>query len=1824
MSVPALVITPDDTIPSAVLNPNERITRIFRVCNTGNADDAYLPTRAHISTPAAIPNIYFDIDNSGTVTPPDVPVQIGSTLTPRLAPATCLGVIFVIETNAVAPTSQVTIGLTARSTIASPNGGFVQDNGTIINSVGAGVVFSSLNDPNVPPQYLINGHPQTIGLPGQILDHTMTFRNSGTAAARHVLITDDLPASIEYGSGTLYLNGRNLTDAADNDEGTVIGRRISILIPYLEAGGATDIRFQTRVGADCPSGSGYANLGVISAENVSPVNTSNAVVVMSPVGTIYSAHSGGLVRINGAEISIATDEIGTPLALVPGAGYPPNVENINPFQSDSRGGFGFIIGPGQIGSATQPVRYFVTARAPYFKTRHLEVLVHPEGIYGFYHATVRSLDGQPISAQNSFSLSSEPVELDNLAAFVFNIPMFDIAGLEISKTSDKRFAEIGDIVSYRIQVKNATSSAIHNVTVHDSLPPSFVYASGTTAIEVGSLSGKQEPAVSSNELAFDLGEMRPGMISTISYRVRIGASSTEGDHTNSAVASGIQPNGATIATEAARSTVRVRGGIFSMAQVVIGRVFEDLNGNGQFDAGERPVAGARIYVNNGQSVVTDSAGLYNLPTMGQGAIVLSLDPITLPTGYELLDDKNRRSSRSWTRLLRTPIGGGALLRQNFAVGAKEPTFAVPNDVKMIVAKGAFLPASQGSSNGPTPETSIKEPGKITNLIKSPPLKELKTRVPSDVSPSIRAGDSTATITVQATEKIVAVPSGGLVILSPKADEVVMTPALSIQVRVAINWSVDLSVNTTKIDARAIGETRVDNRNQITTYSFVGISLLPGENQVSVTAINGKGEKGRSETITVFGRGPVEKLKIVASKTVAQAGGRDPVDLEIRAVDRWGNPAMDGQVSIETSAGSLFAKDPVAGTESLPGVPARQRMASLENGVAVVQLLGDGSAETATLKAIAGLAEATSDIRFTADLRPTLLVGMAEMSFGRAAPEISSTGDDENMRGRLAFYYRGRFFGSNLLTLAYDSQRSLNRIVGRDRVGGIDPLDRSYPIFGDSSARFEDAESNSKVYFRFDHGRTYFMFGDMEADLEKPTLSGYNRRLTGAKLHLENSSGDFISLTGARPNTAFARDVIPGGGLSVVRLSKGDILAGSEVVFIEVRDRRNPEIVISRENLIRSVDYNLDPQRGELILLRQISTFDVLLNLVQIVITYEYNGAGGSNYVYTGRAYRNFKRLGLSAGASYVNQQQEQIGAFQIGGFDLEKTLPLGGRVYLEAAMSRGRFASGVSVFDFFDENVAGFIPGDNSREHNGIAYRARLEQPLPFFQSKLKAEFQRSSVDFFNPFGTSVSAGNHRLAIGLDLHPGKRSTLALGFSDERNKTTRVNNSRQTISVLWSEQWRDNLRSILGFDHRHLADRMSNRDVDSNLITFGIEYRPTTKIELAAKREQNLSDADPTYPSQTILAASYQLNQNAKLFFTQRLASAAITPISDTSGSGFASSRSRRETAFGIESKIPRFGALSGKYQMENGANGVDTFAVIGLQNRWRLNKQFSIDAGFERGFLMSGAGKSFTSATFGGEWVPVSGFRAEARYELRDKNGMGQMITIGAAGKIGDDWTALTRAQWSRGKANNSEGSTSLITAAIAYRPIRSDRYALLFSFKEHSTNQTAVALNGIRQAATHDRADTLSSDGLFRISGNTEVYGRFALRFNGNGDKTNIYASSLTYSGQFRLQQRINDYLDLAAETRWLFQPASDTRRTSMGAEVGYWLLSDLRFGFGYNFTGVREQSGLLLPGQSRRGCYFVISSKLSNLFDLFGTSIKEPSEVKPADKKPDPKEKN
>ncbi len=1784
-TVALLYITPNETEPSAQILHNQEFSRVFRVCNGGNKTELVVISRVEISSPARVVSIHFDTDGNGALSTQDQEIILGKTLSPGLPPGGCTGVVLLINSDSFPAKTNLSIRLTARSTTLDAANGIQEATGQIINGVNEGPRITGPD--GLLPQLLVNGLLQTVATAHEVLTYSMTMRNSGDSSAQGIVYRNNLPDGLEYLPGSLKLDGQPVKNVDEE----AVSLRIEIATPALDPDRLMRIEYQARVTDSITPGHGLVNFGTIAGQNFPSINTNETIVIVDPFGVVFAAHGGRGTPIPGAKVTLVTDtSSNTSLNIPSGAGLPPNTQNLNPDIADDKGRYNFSLLPAQVGSDAVAATYYLRVSAPAFMSRMLKVSLSPTHS-GLFQATFTAMDGQPIAGTSGFSLVRDAVTINDLGILSPNIPMFETHSLEIDKAVDKQRAEIGDVLTYTINIHNPTTTTISNVILRDTLPSSFHYAAGTARIHTGTSTSAEgllplqdQPTVINDQLKINLGELAPSGQTQVKYRVRIGANAREGNQFNQAVATGTFPDGERVQTDTARVSVYVGAGVFSNRQIILGRVYEDRNENGRFDNDDLPIAGARVYLMNGQYVLTDAAGLYNFPAVGDGSVVIALDPISVSPGLSL-QDEGQVSGHSWARLLRTPLGGGSLLHQDF---------------------------------GLTRLTGTDKPADLRSLIETRKLAQAQPSIPVPVPTAVtRKQDKpliAGTYEIKSVEQIAPVKPGEVLIVSPASGSAVVSSGSQVQARVAINWKVLLEINGKEISDKNIAETRVDRANQITTYTFAGLTLPPGPNEIRLAPIGPKNERGTPVELKVMGRGPVHRIEILTDRHELTSGGKDLMYVTIRAWDQWENPALDGQVAVEATNLLIMTddlvprpQDPSQAFAALPSLDSKgsdfdrqsanaRQVADLRNQIGValkggearIKISAPGIATTAHVKVIMLQVIAELDVRILAEARPTLLVGLAEMSFGNV-PVAGGAVETSRYRNRLAFFFRSTIRQKNILTLSYDSLRPLNRAAGQDRLFQLDPLERTYPVFGDSSTRFEEAQSNSRLYVRLERGRSYAMFGDFEADMNGLALAGYSRKLTGIKFHVEDRSGSFVTVTGARPGTAFARDVIPGGSLSLIQLSYGEILAGSESVTLEVRDRRNPEIVLSSEPLIRSVDYNLDSITGQIFLLRFVSAFDYSLNLTQMVVTYEHRANGLNSIVLTGRALKKFPGVGLQLGISMINQRQDQLSQFRLAGLDAVENLPHRGVIKAAAVWSHG--------------GVAGFgnsspISGPSDEQH-GFAYEIDYNQPVPFREGVLHGRLAGASAGFLNPLGATVTPGSRRGELSFSFKFRPSSTVRLGFTNERNKTDRVDNSRSTFSLAWSETIRDNLKLNLGYDFRKFSDNKTDGDVTSNLFTIGAEWRATKKLALTAKREQNLGSADPTYPNQTTLGANYQLNDWAKLFFTQRLASAPIVPIADTAGTGFVASSTRNETAFGVETKVNRFTSMTGRYQIDNGANATDSFAVIGLVNRFPLSKQLSLELGYEHGFHLKGSGKNFNSITIGAGWQPKENFIANVRYELRDREGKEHLFVIGAAGRINASITALSRFQLARTESGGQRNNIEDGLAAVAIRPATSDRMGLLFSYNRSLRETVAPA------STSRDRIETLSADAFYQLNPRLELSARLAARFSANSLGDVPYVSTLTYLTQARAQYRFAERFDFAAEMRATFQPQSATSNKSYGAELGYWPLSDLRLGLGYNFRSAVEPQGNVV-GDTRRGFYFNISSKLSSLFNLFGNSDK------------------
>lgn len=250
-------------------------------------------------------------------------------------------------------------------------------------------------------------------------------------------------------------------------------------------------------------------------------------------------------------------------------------------------------------------------------------------------------------------------------------------GLVITKTGDRRIAEIGDTVQYTITIRQTAGNPLQTVNVVDTLPRGFTYIEGTAragGVAVAEPLGKPGP-----QLGFDVGPLSTGGQIVLTYRVRIGVGAQQGDGVNRAQAHGcsiaggcidpvsLTPLPGSVPSNRAEYRVRVTGGVFAEEACVLGKVFVDCNNNHVQDAEELGIPGVRLYFSNGTWVISDSEGKYSYCGLPPQSHTLKVDPSTLPAGSRLTTSSNRNLGDADSLFL--DLKNGELHRADFIEGS---------------------------------------------------------------------------------------------------------------------------------------------------------------------------------------------------------------------------------------------------------------------------------------------------------------------------------------------------------------------------------------------------------------------------------------------------------------------------------------------------------------------------------------------------------------------------------------------------------------------------------------------------------------------------------------------------------------------------------------------------------------------------------------------------------------------------------------------------------------------------------------------------------------------------------------------------------------------------------------------------------------------------------------------------------------------------------------------------------------------------------------------------------------------------------------------------
>ena len=79
-------------------------------------------------------------------------------------------------------------------------------------------------------------------------------------------------------------------------------------------------------------------------------------------------------------------------------------------------------------------------------------------------------------------------------------------------------------------------------------------------------------------------------------------------------------------------TIKADFGVISRSEIG-GLVFEDTNGDGEYDRGDKGIFGVVITLEDGSQAITDSAGKYTFPHASTGEHIVTLDLNSLPVYY---------------------------------------------------------------------------------------------------------------------------------------------------------------------------------------------------------------------------------------------------------------------------------------------------------------------------------------------------------------------------------------------------------------------------------------------------------------------------------------------------------------------------------------------------------------------------------------------------------------------------------------------------------------------------------------------------------------------------------------------------------------------------------------------------------------------------------------------------------------------------------------------------------------------------------------------------------------------------------------------------------------------------------------------------------------------------------------------------------------------------------------------------------------------------------------------------------------------------------------
>ncbi|GHF40666.1 putative repeat protein (TIGR01451 family) [Deinococcus metalli] len=240
--------------------------------------------------------------------------------------------------------------------------------------------------------------------------------------------------------------------------------------------------------------------------------------------------------------------------------------------------------------------------------------------------SARATDGEALLNTFTFRSAELPgtLESNRVSTAVWS------ARLAITKTVSATEATYGDVLTYTLQITNASATTdIRDAVITDSPVAGLAYVPGTSALDGAALA---DPDPAGNTLRWHVPLLAAGKTVALTYHMRV-TPAASGDLVNVVEVTGTGGGGTARAVASNRATAVTKLNVLRFAPLsdIVGTVYVDRNRNGRFDAGlDTPVPRARILLAGGRQAITDDQGRYSFLNVPSGTQALRLDPGTTP------------------------------------------------------------------------------------------------------------------------------------------------------------------------------------------------------------------------------------------------------------------------------------------------------------------------------------------------------------------------------------------------------------------------------------------------------------------------------------------------------------------------------------------------------------------------------------------------------------------------------------------------------------------------------------------------------------------------------------------------------------------------------------------------------------------------------------------------------------------------------------------------------------------------------------------------------------------------------------------------------------------------------------------------------------------------------------------------------------------------------------------------------------------------------------------------------------------------------------------